>query len=185
MSSPTSSGKPGIAGLLQNLWDHTLSSTELFLCLSGSHLGMMKREFLLLPGPIVWPRTAQLYLRPLPFGLTTQLFPKYTAVDRVAIYALFGGIPAYWELLDAELSISQNIRLQLLTSTHLMQAGPRLLLQDFIAEPHNYMAVLTAIANGARTPKEIANESGIPNVQVPKYLSVLNEGGIRRTPASQ
>jgi AAA+ ATPase superfamily predicted ATPase len=179
--------EPGIAGLLQNLWDHTLSSTELFLCLSGSHLGMMKREFLSYQAPLYGRATAHLYLRPLPFGLTAQLFPKYTAVDRVAIYALFGGIPAYWELLDTELSISQNIRLQLLTSTHLMQAEPRLLLQDFIAEPHNYMAVLTAIANGARTPKEISNESGIPNVQVPKYLSVLSEAGFveRRIPVTE
>src|SRR5512138_86010 len=36
---------PGIAGLLQNIWDHVLKSTTIFLCLSGSHLGMMKREF--------------------------------------------------------------------------------------------------------------------------------------------
>lgn len=178
--------EPGIAGQLQNLWDHVLSRTDLLLCLSGSHLGMMKREFLSYQAPLYGRATGQLYLRPLSFGLTSQIFTRYTAVDRVAIYALFGGIPAYWELLDTALSISQNIRLQLLTSTHLMQVEPRLLLQDFIAEPHNYMAVMAAIANGARTPLQIANETGIPNVQVPKYLSVLNDAGFveRRVPVT-
>lgn len=34
---------PDIAGKLQNLWDHLLSKRNLFLCISGSHLGMMKR----------------------------------------------------------------------------------------------------------------------------------------------
>ena len=42
---------PEIAGILQNLWDHVLSKTNLFLCLSGSHLGMMKREFLSCQAP--------------------------------------------------------------------------------------------------------------------------------------
>lgn len=58
-----------------------------------------------------------------------------------------------------------------------MQSEPRLLLQDFISEPHHYLSVLTAIANGACTPKEITAYTGLPNVQVPKYLSVLSEAG--------
>jgi len=43
--------------------------------------------------------------------------------------------------------------------------------------------VLTALANGARTPKEIASYTGLSNVHAPKYLSVLNEAGFveRRT----
>jgi hypothetical protein len=47
--------------------------------------------------------------------------------------------------------------------------------------------VLTAIADGAHTPKEIANGSGIPKIQVPKYLSVSNEAGFveRRIPGTQ
>ncbi len=44
---------------------------------------------------------------------------------------MLGGIPAYWERINPEQSISQNIRQQLLTPDNLMQAAPRLLLQDF------------------------------------------------------
>lgn len=42
---------------------------------------------------------------------------------------------------------------------------------------NNYIAILTAIANGARTPQEITAHTGLPNVQVPKYLSVLTAAG--------
>ncbi len=168
---------PAIAGKLQNFWDQRLKNCDLLLCLSGSHLGMMTREVLSYQAPLYGRATAQMHLRPLPFGLTHKFFPRYSAVDRVAIYAMFGGIPAYWERLEQNRSISYNIKNQLLTPNNLMQAEPRLLLQDFISEPHNYLAVLTAIANGSHTPRDIASFTGLPNVQVPKYLSVLSEAG--------
>jgi len=154
-----------------------LSKADLFLCVSGSHLGMMKREFLSYQAPLYGRATAQIHLQPLPFGLSQQYFPNYSAVDRVAIYAMFGGVPAYWERLDPNKSVSQNIKTQLLTPNNLMQSEPALLLYDFVSDLHNYVAILTAIANGARTPQEITAQTGLPNVQVPKYLSVLAAAG--------
>ena len=182
---------PGIASQLQNCWDRFLKDGNLLLGISSSHPGMIKREFLsdpavhpaVLDAPLDGRTTAQLYLQPLPFGLTQAYFPYYSAGDRVALYAMFGGIPAYWESVNGRQSVTQNIKQQLLTANNLMQAEPRWLLQDFISEPHTYLAVLTALANGARTPKEIASYTGLPNVQAPKYLGVLNEAGFveRRT----
>ncbi len=168
---------PSLASHLQHFWDHIFQNSNLFLTISGSHLGMMMREVLSYQAPLYGRASAQMHLRPLPFGLTRTAFPKYTAVDRVALYAIFGGIPAYWERIEPQKSMSQNIKDQLLTPNNLMQSEPRLLLQDFISEIHNYWAVLRAVANNARTPKDISTYTGLPNVQVPKYLSVLNEAG--------
>jgi AAA+ ATPase superfamily predicted ATPase len=168
---------PAIAGKLQNFWDQRLKEHNVFLCLSGSHLGMMMREVLSYQAPLYGRASAQMHLKPLAFGHTHLFFPRYSAVDRVAIYAMFGGIPAYWERIDPGRSISYNIKNQLLTSNNLMQSEPRLLLQDFISELHNYVGVLTAMANGARTPKDIAAYTGLPGVQIPKYLSVLSQAG--------
>lgn len=78
----------------------------------------------------------------------------------MAIYAIFGGIPAYWERINPRQSISDNIRHQLLTPDNLMQAEPRLLLQDFIQDPHNYVSILRAIAGGDRTQKTIGTRLG-------------------------
>jgi AAA+ ATPase superfamily predicted ATPase len=88
-----------------------------------------------------------------------------------------GGIPAYWERIDRHKTLAQNIKSLLLTPNNLMQAEPRLLLQDFISEPHNYISILEAISRGARTPKEIETYTGLSNVHIPKYLSVLNSAG--------
>jgi len=178
---------PGIAGQLQNLWDHLLKQRNLFLCLSGSHLRMMKREFLSYQAPLYGRASAQLHLQPFHFGSTPRFFPNYPAVDRVAIYAIFGGVPAYWERIDPSKSISQNIRSNLLTPNNLLQAEPRLLLQDFITEPHNYIGILSAIANGAHVSKEIASVTGLPSGHISKYLSVLTDTGFveRRIPVTE
>ena len=177
---------PGIAGILQIFWDQVFKKTNIFLCLSGSHLGMMKRELLSYQAPLYGRASAQVHLRPFFFGATGSFFPKYSAVDRVALYSVFGGVPAYWERVDPTKSISQNIRLHLLTTNNLLQSEPRLLLQDFISDPHNYIAILGAIANGAHVIKEIAEVSGLQNVHVPKYLGVLTETGFveRRVPVT-
>jgi len=177
---------PGIAGQLQNLWDHLLSKRKLFLCLSGSHLGMMKREFLSYPAPLYGRASAQLHLQPFFFGSTGRFFPDYSAADRVAIYAIFGGVPAYWERIDPSKSIAQNIKSQLLTPNNLLQAEPRLLLQDFVSEPHNYIAILSAIATGAHMLREIASAAGLPTGHASKNLSILIETGFveRRIPVT-
>ncbi|MCE1254942.1 MAG: ATP-binding protein [Anaerolineae bacterium] len=169
--------EPGFAAIMQNLWDHHLKQTQIFLALSGSHMGMMKREFLSYQAPLYGRATAQIYLQPLPYGVMQQYFSDFTPEERVHLYAIFGGIPAYWERINRRKSLAQNIKEMLLTPNNLMQAEPRLLLHDFISEPHNYISILEAIARGARTPKEIEVYTGLSNVHVPKYLSVLNTAG--------
>lgn len=179
--------KPDIVSILQDLWDHYLSNTNIFLCLSGSHLGMMKRELLAPQAPLYGRASAQLHLRPLPFGVTSQFFPKYSAADRVAIYALFGGVPAYWERITQSASISQNIKDELLTQGNLMQEEPALLLQDFLRDPRYYVGILKAIALGNRTIKLIASYAGMPESNVPKYVGVLIDAGFvsRKTPVTR
>jgi AAA+ ATPase superfamily predicted ATPase len=164
-----------------------LKHVNIFLALSGSHLGMMKREFLSYQAPLYGRASVQIHLQPFYFGSTRGFFPNYSAVDRVALYSIFGGVPAYWERVDSSKSISWNIKRHLLTSNNLLQSEPRLLLQDFISDPHNYLSILAAIANGAHILKAIADITGLPAGHVSKYLGVLTETGFveRRVPVTE
>jgi AAA+ ATPase superfamily predicted ATPase len=177
---------PSAAGVLQNMWDHVLKQSNLFLTICGSHLGMMQRHMLSYQAPLYGRATRQLHLQPIPFGYIQDFFPNYQPDERVAIYAIFGGIPAYWERLNPQRSISDNIRQQLLTPDNLMQSEPRFLLQDFIQDPHNYVSILRAIAQGDRTQKAISVRTGLAQGHVSKYLSVLREAGFveRRVPVT-
>ncbi len=166
---------PDLAGTLQNAWDQTLSRSNLFLVLAGSHLGMMERELLAYRAPLYGRASGKLLLQQLPFSALRELFPEYDAAERVALYATLGGIPAYLERFDPRRSLSHNVRHRLLTPVNLLQEEPRLLLQEQLAEPRNYMAILEAIAHDRRIPSDIAAAAGLPRPHVSKYLQVLKD----------
>jgi AAA+ ATPase superfamily predicted ATPase len=178
---------PNIVGTLQKAWDHWLSNANLFMALSGSQMGLMQSRMLSYQAPLYGRATAQVELPPLPFGITSQFFPEFNADDRVAIYSIWGGIPAYWERLDSSTPILENVRNQLLPVNAFMQEEPRTLLQDFISDPHNYVGIMRAITQGAQTNSGIATRTGLAKGHVSKYLSVLRKTGFveRRVPVTE
>lgn len=178
---------PAIVGTLQKAWDHWLSKSNLMFGLSGSQMGLMQKQMLSYQAPLYGRATAQVKLPPLPFSVTEEFFPHYNAADRVAIYAIFGGIPAYWERLDTAAPLMENVRTQLLTPNTLMHEEPRLLLQDFINDAHNYVGIMRAIAQGSQTQNSISKHTGLSKGHVSKYLSVLRETGFveRQVPLTE
>ena len=174
-------------GILQKTWDHWLNDTNLMLALSGSQMGMMQKKILAYDAPLYGRDTAQLKLNPLPYSATRQFFPEYSPADRVAIYTMWGGVPAYWERMDTSLSIKENLGRQLLSYQSWMTDESRTLLNDFITEPHNYVAVLRAIADGLQTSGEISERVGLASNELSFYLSKLREAGfvVREVPIRQ
>ncbi len=166
-----------LASNLQRAWDAILENTNIFLCISGSHLGMMVRGVLSGTAPLYGRTTAKMELKPLPFGLTKSYFSRYPAAERVMLYSVFGGIPHYWRLIDQKKSISDNIKRLLLSPGGNLRDEPRILLNDYLNEPNNYIAILRAIANGYATPKEIETFTGIPTLHLPQYISNLANTG--------
>jgi len=168
---------PSIPGKLQRAWDQSLDNANLFLCLSGSHLGMMQREFLSDRAPLFGRASAKLHLMPLSFGLTGRYFPDYSAEDRMTLYTLFGGVPFYWEQIDPALSIDENLRRKVFTPSSLLDAEAQLLLSDYVKELKNYVGILKAIGQGNNTLNDISKPTGIPATQLPAYLNVLSDAG--------
>ncbi len=163
---------PTLASNLQKIWDAVLENTNIFLCISGSHLGMMLRGILSGTAPLYGRTTAKMELKPLPFGVTKAYFRHYSAPERVMLYSVFGGIPHYWRLIDQNKSISDNIKRLVLSPGGNLRDEPRILLNDYISDPNNYIAILRAIANGYATPKEIETFTGIPNVHLSQYICI-------------
>lgn len=178
---------PGFVGTLQKAWDHWLSDSNLMLALSGSQMGLMQKKILAYDAPLYGRDTAQVRLSPMPFSATKKFFPGYSAADRAAIYTMWGGVPAYWERLDQDLSVLENLQRQLMPYQSWMIDESRTLLQDFITEPHNYVAVLRAIADGLQSLGEISERAGLSGNHTSFYLSVLRDAGFvqREVPISQ
>lgn len=163
-----------LPSLLQNAWDHAFKSTEVVLVLAGSQVGMMV-DALSYHAPLYGRTTAQLPLKPLPFRSLSQFFPRYSAEQRVAIYAILGGIPAYLEKFRDDISLANNVREQILSSTSIFQQEALFLLQDEVREVNNYLAVIRAIGEGAHSLDDITLNSGLAKNHASTYLARLQE----------
>lgn len=163
-----------IPSLLQNAWDHAFKSTQIILVLAGSQIGMMV-DMLGYRAPLYGRATAQLGLKQLPFRAVRQFFPRYTAEQCVAIYAMLGGIPAYLERFSDSISLAANVREQILSLTSIFQHEPMFLLQDEVRDPANYLAVIRAIGEGAHTLDEITLRAGLAKNHVSTYLTRLQD----------
>jgi uncharacterized protein len=158
---------------LQNAWDHHLKFSNVCLVLCGSQVGMMER-LLGADAPLYGRMLGPLRVRPLPYSATYEFFPRYNAEQRVATYAILGGVPAYLEQFTDELSILQNLRLNLFRETGLFRADPDYLIGEQVRDLKVYQAVLSAIAQGARQPTEIALQADLPqHSRADPYLAQL------------
>ena len=167
----------GIAGIFQNAWDHALRRSQLILILSGSHLGLMTRGALSYGAPLYGRATALLHLTPLPLHALSAFFPSYQIDERVAVYAMLGGIPAYWERFERSATLSENIRTAVLGGRALLMDEPRLLLKDFLSEIHNYVGILRAIADGEHAHTAIARRVGLKETHLSQFMKNLEATG--------
>ncbi len=163
--------------LLQKAWDHHLKQSNVFLILTGSLAGIIQRAALEYQAPLYGRATARLKLQPLSFGALAAMLPSYNSEQRLAVYTIAGGVPAYIELFDDALNILQNLQQRIVTPANVMLSDAVFLLHEQLDEPRNYVAVLEAIAAGYHRLTEIAAMSGINRSNISKYLAVLRELG--------
>jgi len=139
---------PSLLSHLQAAWDHLFKERNVTLVLAGSHIGMMV-DMMGYHAPLYGRFTAQLPVDPLPFSALSDFLPRYSAAERVAVYAVAGGIPAYLERFDDAESVGANIRRLFMRRTGMFRSEPFILVGDVIRrETQTYEAVLKAVAAG-------------------------------------
>jgi len=164
---------PSLSSTLQMVWDHDLQHTNLFLVAAGSQIRMVEQEMLSYRAPLYGRATGKMLLRPLSFQALTEFFPHYSAVQRVIVYAVLGGVPTYLRTFDDRQPVEYNIQERILSEVSLFQNEPYFLIQDEIREPRNHLAVLQAIGTGHRQLSDIARAAGLDRSHVGKYLNTL------------
>ena len=176
---------PSTLSALQNAWDQYFQHSNLAIVLCGSHVRVMES---LRSGqsPLFGRMTAQWHLLPLPFSALAEFFPNWTADERVALYAIVGGVPAYLRWLDPALRLEENIRQIMLDPGNMFLAEPSFLLNDEVREPGNYRSIIQAIGEGNHTINDISNRTIIPRTSLMSYLQTLQDIYLveRRLPAT-
>ena len=164
--------EPALPSLLQNAWDHLLKQTPIFLVLCGSHIGMMEKLYAY-QAPLFGRISGQIRIGPMPFSATKDFLPDYPLDRRVAVYAMLGGVPAYLERFSDQISLAENVRRHLFRSAGVFRTDPQFLLYDELQQPHNFLAVLAAMAAGNHTQNDIIKATGLDHITF--YLQRLQE----------
>jgi AAA+ ATPase superfamily predicted ATPase len=176
---------PAMLSSLQHAWDQRFKTSQLIIVLCGSHVHAME-TLQAHQSPLFGRLTGQWHLRPLAFADLREFLPAWSAEERVAAYAVVGGVPAYLEWLDPKRSLSANIQEVILASGSMFIAEPRFLLYDEVRDPRTHLAILQAIGAGHHTMSEIANAALVGRTHLSAYLGRLQELHLveRRLPAT-
>ncbi len=169
------SSNPAIPGLFQKGWDEHLSKSRVYFLLLGSSMAMMENEVLGYRSPLYGRRTGQWRIDPMSFD-SVSLFRKGKQFeDRLAHYALAGGIPAYWLQFQERKDFWRNLGDHVLKKGEPLYDEVEFILREELREPRYYFSLLQAIALGKRKLSEIVNATGIRLPSANKYLSVLSD----------
>lgn len=166
---------PAVASLLQRIWDHRLSRVpNLRLVITGSLMGIMENQVLSVQAPLYGRATMQYRLRPLPFGHLSELFRRWSAEERVAGFAVCGGIPGYLNLFEEASDFAGGLT-RALDVGSIMLTDPALLISDQLRDPAMYESILAAIGGGAHAWGEIARMAAIAETNLGFYLHQLSD----------
>jgi predicted AAA+ superfamily ATPase len=104
-----------------------------------------------------------------------ELFPTRPAPERVAIYAVSGGVPAYVELFTRTKQFVTALQDHCLAPGSLMFTDPALILHEQLREPQTFESILSSIASGFHLWREIAKMAGVSESSLGHYLKILLE----------
>ncbi len=169
---------PELPSILQNLWDHELSRENVLLILCGSSMSFMEEELLAEKNPLYGRATGIYKLNPLPFRKVRDFFPDYTEEEQITAYAILGGVPHYLIQFDANRTLSENIRENILRKGCVLYNEVDFLLHQELRETSVYNAIIEAIALGSNTLALIHTKTQIDKTKLSVYLKNLMELGI-------
>ena len=108
-------GNRSIPSILQNLWDSRLKDENVMIILCGSAMSFIEKEILAEKNPLYGRTTGILKMREMDFYDAVQFVPNYSPEDKIAVYAILGGIPHYLKQFDDRMTLGENVRKYILS----------------------------------------------------------------------
>lgn len=161
---------PSLPSLLQKLIDSGKLRFNLIIC--GSSQQLMYGLVLDGKAPLYGRADQILKLAPIQPRYLQEVL-NLSAVDTIREYAVWGGIPRYWELRETENSLYEAIEYLLLSTQGTLYEEPLRLLIDDMKDTVQTTTLLTIIGNGCNRLSEIATRAGKPATNLSRPLEKL------------
>ena len=168
---------PELPSILQRVSDRLrVSGQKIILCGSSQH--MMQGLLLKNDEPLYGRAREMVKLGPISFGWTKKAFPALGQWERFEHYAVWGGIPRYWEVCQGERDLWETLRRQVFSPQGLFHDEPDFVLHDDLADAVQATSVLALIGQGAERPSEIAARLQVPATALSRPLGRLIDLGL-------
>ncbi len=153
----------GLSSYFQHAWDHRLQSIpNLRLIIVGSHVSTMMREVFAYSAPLYFRANTNLYLWPLRYTALLDLFPDHTLEERMAIYAITGGIPTYLPYFAQMSDMLTAVERLCFAPDSPFLSDMKTLFDERLENPALCQAILTAVSDGDGAPERLSKRLGIP-----------------------
>ena len=165
---------PALPSILQKLLDEKKLKFDLIIC--GSSQQMMQGFVLDGREPLYGRADEIIKMKPIAAAFIGQVL-RCDAAQSVREYAVWGGVPRYWELRENYDSLYSAMEKLLLTSEGTLYDEPSRLLQDEMRDTVQASSILSYIGNGANKLSEIAARAEKRATDITPLLSRLRELG--------
>jgi len=163
-----------VPSLIQkNLDRHKAKACHLLL--TGSSQRMMQGLILDRTAPLFGRAREILKIGPLPAGWIQRAFHLRRGIQAVEAYAVWGGVPRYWELAADHPNLSSAIHSLVLSPLGILHEEPRSLLLDDLRDTAQAASILSLIGRGCHRISEIAGRMGKPATSLSRPLQRLTE----------
>lgn len=166
---------PAAITRLQRWWDERMKSKPIMLILVGSSIGMLRKVATGGTAPLYGRATSHLKLEPFTYKDVRGMFKELPEEKRLEIYGIFGGTPHYLQFVNTKAPILENVRRSILEKGSPLFEEPPTLLRTELKEVTRYNSIMTAIAKGKGTVKEISDFTGIGVNKVMYYIENLKD----------
>lgn len=165
---------PELPSVLQKLIDKKVLKYNLILC--GSSQNMMYGLFLDSTAPIYGRARELMRVTPLRIPFMKEAL-GLDAPGTIEEYAVWGGVPRYWEVRESLASLDQALWRNVFSVNALLYEEPIKLLQDDVKDIVKAATIMSFIASGANRLSEIAARCNEPATNLSRPLRKLIDLG--------
>jgi AAA+ ATPase superfamily predicted ATPase len=168
-----------IPSILQNLWDTEFKESNVMIVLCGSSMSFIEKELLAEKNPLYGRATGIYKMTEMGFYDAIKFFPNYSDKDKILAYSILGGIPHYLRQFNPEMSLSDNVKKNILSKGCVLYSEVDFLLHQELRETPMYNSIIEAVALGNTKLNDISQKSLVDDTsKTSVYLKHLIELGI-------
>ena len=165
---------PELPSVLQKLVDEKLLKYNLVLC--GSSQNMMYGLFLDSTAPLYGRADEIMRLTPIHLPYIQKVL-HLNAMNAIEEYAVWGGVPRYWELRENRSSLDDALWRNILSVNGTLYEEPIKLFQDDVKDIVKTSTIMSYIGTGANRLSEIAARCNEPATNLSRPLKKLIDLG--------